>query len=116
MSENRVFATTLAKVHPRYLRKAERKGRTKEDVDRIVRWLTGCDEAGLQERLDREVDVETFFAETPRMHPNRALMQGVVCGVCVEELEDPLMREIRTLDERIGELARGKAMEPILRK
>ena len=116
MSTHRIFAMPFAKVYPMYVQKAERKQRTKDEVDRVIGWLTGYDEAGLQRQLDRAVDIETFFAEAPAMHPNCALITGVVCGVRVEDVEDPLMRKIRWLDKLVDELAKGKAMEKILRK
>lgn len=99
-----------------YVQKAERKNRTKDEVDRIICWLTGYDEATLRQQISREVDFETFFAEAPAIHPNSALIKGVVCGVRVEEVEDPLMQKIRWLDKLIDELAKGKAMEKILRE
>jgi len=116
MTKNRVFAMTFASVYPHYVQKAERKGRTKHEVDEIIRWLTGYDPAGLREQLERGNDFETFFAQAPRMHPNCSLIKGVVCGVRVEDVEEPLMQKIRYLDKLIDELARGKAMEKILRK
>ncbi len=106
----------FASVYPMYVQKAERKGRTKAEVDQIIRWLTGYDEAGLQRQLESRVDFETFFAQAPAFHPNGALIKGVVCGVRVEEVEDPLMRKIRYLDKLIDELARGRPMEKILRQ
>lgn len=115
MSAHRVFAMQFAKVHPLYVRKAERKGRTRAEVDQIICWLTGYDQAGLQRQIDLGHDFETFFAEAPAMHPNAALITGVVCGVRVEEIGDPLMQKIRYLDKLIDELARGKAMDKILR-
>jgi hypothetical protein len=115
MTEHRVFATAFSKIHPMYVQKAERKGRSGADVDRIICWLTGYDEAGLAEQLRRNVDVATFFAQAPAIHPNASLVTGVVCGVRVEAVEDPLMRKIRCLDKLIDELAKGKAMEKILR-
>jgi len=99
-----------------YVQKAERKGRTKEEVDQIIRWLTGYDQPGLDWQIERQNDFETFFAEAPALHPNSSLIKGVVCGVRVENVEEPLMRKIRYLDKLIDELARGKAMEKILRK
>lgn len=98
-----------------YVQKAEKKGRTKEEVDQCILWLTGYDQAGLEEQLEKENDFSTFFAQAPRMNPNVSLIKGVVCGVRVEEVEDPLMRKIRYLDKLIDELARGKALEKILR-
>lgn len=115
MSTHRVFAMPFAKVYPLYVQKAERKGRTKAEVDEIISWLTGYDRAGLQRQIDLGHDFETFFAEAPAMHPNTALITGVVCGVRVEEIDDPLMQRIRYLDKLIDELARGKAMDTILR-
>ncbi len=106
----------FAKVYPMYVQKAERKNRTKADVDRIICWLTGYDAAGLQRQIKQENDVATFFAQAPAMHPNCALIKGVVCGVRVEEVEDPLMQKIRYLDKLVDELAKGKAMEKILRQ
>ena len=116
MDKNRVFAIKFAKVYPMYVQKAERKNRTKEEVDQIICWLTGYDRAGLQEQIEQENDFETFFAEAPRLHPDSALIKGVVCGVRVEEIEDPLMRKLRYLDKLIDELAKGKPMEKILRQ
>ncbi|MDR7272649.1 hypothetical protein J2X20_005332 [Pelomonas saccharophila] len=116
MAGHRIFATPFAKVYPLYLRKAEAKGRSKGEVDRIIHWLTGYDEAGLQRQLDSGADFETFFAEAPALNPDAALIKGVVCGVRVEEIEDPLMRKLRYLDKLIDELAKGKAMEKILRR
>lgn len=115
MQAQRVFAMPFAKVYPMYVQKAERKNRTKEEVDQIIRWLTGYDQAGLQRQIERQADFETFFAQAPLMHPNSALIKGVVCGVRVEDVEDPLMRKIRYLDKLIDELAKGKKMEKILR-
>ena len=108
-------AMTFAKVYPLYVQKAQRKNRTKEEVDQIICWLTGYDRAGLRRQIEQENDLETFFAQSPGFHPNSALIKGVVCGVRVEEVEDPLMRKIRYLDKLIDELAKGKKMEKILR-
>ncbi|MEW6581405.1 MAG: DUF2200 domain-containing protein [Actinomycetota bacterium] len=116
MPQHRVFAMKFAKVYPLYVQKAERKGRTKDEVDRIIRWLTGYDPAGLRDQIRRETDLATFFAEAPASNPDASLITGVVCGVRVEAVEDPLMRRIRSLDKLIDELARGKAMEKILRR
>ncbi len=116
MTRHRIFSMAFAKVYPLYIQKAERKGRTKAEVDRIICWLTGYDQAGLAEQIELEHDFETFFAQAPAMHPNRSFIKGVVCGVRVEEVEDPLMKEIRYLDKLIDELAKGKAMEKILRQ
>lgn len=106
---------SFASVYPHYVAKAEKKGRSKSEVDEIVQWLTGYDEAGMSRVMQEQTDFETFFAEAPALNPNRALIKGVVCGVRVEEVEDPLMREIRYLDKLIDELAKGKAMAKILR-
>ncbi|UTT43440.1 DUF2200 domain-containing protein [Exiguobacterium aurantiacum] len=112
---HRIYTTSFASVYPLYVAKAERKGRTKDEVDTIIRWLTGYDEAGLEQQLAAEVDFDTFFATAPHMNEDRALIKGVVCGVRVENVEEPLMREIRYLDKLIDELAKGKAMAKILR-
>jgi hypothetical protein len=115
MTAHRIFTTPFAKVYPMYVQKAQRKGRTQAEVDAIVCWLTGYDAKGLSAQLEAQADFATFFAQAPRMHPNTALITGVVCGVRVEEVEDPLMQKIRWLDKLVDELARGKAMEKILR-
>lgn len=115
MSQHRIFATAFAKVYPMYVQKAERKHRTKEDVDHIICWLTGYDPAGLHRQIELGTDFQTFFAQAPAFHPNSALIKGVVCGVRVEDVDDPLMKKIRQLDKLIDELAKGKAMEKILR-
>jgi hypothetical protein len=116
MGRIHIFATTFAKVYPLYVQKAERKNRTKEEVDQIISWLTGYDRAGLQQQIELEHDFEKFFAEAPAFHPNSSLIKGVVCGVRVEEIDDPLMQKIRYLDKLIDELAKGKSMEKILRQ
>ena len=116
MLRHRIFSTKFSSVYPLYVQKAQRKGRTQEEVDRIICWLTGYSEAGLQQQLQRQSDFETFFARAPAIHPNSSLIKGVVCGVRVEEIEDPLMRKIRYLDKLIDELAKGKSMENILRQ
>ena len=116
MPGHRIFATPFAAVYPLYVQKATRKGRTKEEVDRVICWLTGYDLAGLQEQIDLKADFAAFFGRAPGMHPNSALITGVVCGVRVEEVEDPLMRKIRQLDKLVDELARGKALDKVLRK
>lgn len=116
MAKHRIFATAFGKVYPMYVQKAERKNRTKEEVDQIICWLTGYDKVGLHQQIERETDFETFFAKAPAMHPNTSLIKGVVCGVRVEEIDDPLMQKIRYLDKLIDELAKGKALEKILRE
>ena len=116
MLKKNVFAIKFAKLYPLYVLKAESKKRTKAEVDKIICWLTGYDQTGLQRQIEQENDLETFFAQSPRIHPNSALIKGVVCGVRVEEIEDPLMRKIRYLDKLIDELAKGKTMEKILRQ
>jgi hypothetical protein len=115
MQKHRIYTTSVASVYPLYVAKAERKGRSREEVDQIICWLTGYGPDGLQRQLKGEVDFETFFADAPQPNPSRALIKGVVCGVRVEEIEEPTMREIRYLDKLIDELARGKPMEKILR-
>jgi len=116
MARHQVFAMKFAKVYPMYVAKAERKNRTREEVDQIICWLTGYDQAGLRQQIEQENDIETFFARAPAIHPNSSLIKGVVCGVRVEEIEDPLMRNVRYLDKLIDELAKGKTMEKILRR
>ena len=116
MTRHSIFGMAFAKVYPMYVQKAQRKGRTKEEVDQIICWLTGYDQAGLQQQIDQASDFETFFAQAPAMNPNTALIKGVVCGVRVEEIDDPLMRQIRYLDKLIDELAKGKKMDKILRE
>ena len=116
MSKHRIFTTAFASVYPHYIQKAERKNRTKEEVDQIICWLTGYDQEGLQKQIEQEKDFETFFDQAPSLHPNVTLIKGVVCGVRVEEVEDPLMQKIRYLDKLIDELAKGKKMEKILRQ
>jgi hypothetical protein len=115
MSDHRIFTTRVASVYPHYVSKAEKKGRTKHEVDRIICWLTGYGEGELQQRLGSGCDFRTFFAEAPAMNPNTSLITGVMCGVRVEEVEDPLMQQIRWLDKLVDELAKGKAMDKILR-
>ncbi len=107
---------SFASVYPLYVTKAEKKGRTKAEVDEIISWLTGYTHKGLEAALKKGIDFETFFAEAPKLNPTRALIKGVICGVQIEEITDPLMREIRYLDKLIDELAKGKTMEKILRK
>lgn len=115
MPKHSIFTMPFSKVYPLYIQKAERKNRTKAEVDQIICWLTGYDEAGLKQQIELENDFETFFAQAPAIHPNSSLIKGVVCGVRVEEVEDPLMQKIRYLDKLIDELAKGKSMEKILR-
>ena len=116
MSGHPVFSMSFAKVYPLQVQKAERKGRTKAEVDEVICWLTGYDADGLQSQIDKGVDLTTFYAEAPNMNPNRDLIKGVVCGIRVENVEDPLMKTIRQLDKLVDELAKGKAMEKILRR
>jgi hypothetical protein len=111
-----IFAITFAKVYPLYVQKAERKNRTKAEVDQIICWLTGYDQAGLKQQIKKENDLKTFFTQAPAIHPNCSLIKGVVCGIRVEDIEDRLMQNIRYLDKLIDELAKGKAMEKILRQ
>ena len=115
MAKNQIFQMPIAKLYPCYVQKAERKNRTKKEVDQIICWLTGYDDQGLRTQLESQNDVEAFFDQAPLLHPNSTLIKGVVCGVRVEEVEDPLMRKIRYLDKLIDELAKGKSMEKILR-
>ena len=114
MAKHRIFTTPFSKVHPLYVAKAERKKRTREEVDRVIGWLTGYDEAALRRQLAAEVDIETFFAQAPALNAKRFLLKGVICGVRIEEIEDPLMREIRHLDKLVDDLATGCPMEKIL--
>ena len=116
MAKHRIFTMPFSKVYPLYVQKAERKNRTKDEVDQIIRWLTGYDQAGLEKQISRNSDFETFFAQAPAIHPDSSLIKGVVCGVRVEEVQDPLMQKIRYLDKLIDELAKGKALEKILRR
>src|SRR5262245_35402520 len=112
----RVFAYKFSQIYPLYVQKAEGKKRTKAEVDQVICWLTGYDKKGLQKQLKQENDLRTFFAEAPAIHPNSSLIKGVICGVRVEEIDDPLMQKVRYLDKLIDELAKGKAMEKILRQ
>ncbi|HUL80507.1 MAG TPA: DUF2200 domain-containing protein [Gammaproteobacteria bacterium] len=116
MPKHRIFATKFASVYPLYVQKAERKSRTKKEVDQIICWLTGYSQAELRQQIEQESDFKTFFAQAPAIHPNTSLIKGVVCGVRLEEIEDPLMKNIRYLDKLIDELAKGKAIEKILRR
>lgn len=115
MAEHRIYTTSFASVYPLYVAKAEKKGRTKADVDQVIFWLTGYGEKDLQAQLDNCTDFESFFAQAPALNPSRTLIKGVICGVRVEDIEEPTMREIRYLDKLIDELARGKAMDKIMR-
>ena len=116
MTGHRIYTTSVASVYPHYVAKAERKGRTRADVDRIISWLTGYSQGELETQLEKRSDFQTFFAKAPGMNPARTLIKGVVCGIRVEDIEEPLMREIRYLDKLVDELAKGKAMEKILRQ
>lgn len=116
MTKHKIYTMSVAKVYPHYVTKAEKKGRTKAEVDEIIRWLTGYSQEGLEAQLEKQTDFETFFVEAPRLNPSRNLIKGVICGVRVEDIEEPIMQEIRYLDKLIDELAKGKAMEKILRK
>ena len=115
MSEHRIFTMRFSSVYPLYVQKAERKGRTREEVDRVICWLTGYSDEGLRQQLEKASDFRTFFAEAPAPHPNGGLIKGVVCGVRVEAIEDPLMQKIRYLDKLVDELAKGRPLEKILR-
>jgi hypothetical protein len=116
MAKHRIFTTSFASVYPVYVAKAEKEGRTKTEVDQVISWLTGYGQKELETQLKKQTDFETFFAKAPRMNPSRTLIKGVICGVRVEEIEEPTMREIRYLDKLIDELACGKAMDKVLRK
>ena len=115
MSNERVFAMSFASVYPHYLRKAETKGRTKDELDEVIRWLTGYTKAGLAKQIEKRTSFREFFEKAPKFNPNASLIKGVVCGIRVEEIEDPLMQKIRYLDKLIDELAKGKKIEKILR-
>lgn len=114
MATHKIYKMSFSSVYPHYVTKAEKKARTKQEVDEIIRWLTGYTQAELEKQLEKQTDFETFFAEAPHLNPSRTLIKGVICGVRVEEIEEPLMREIRYLDKLIDELAKGKTMEKIL--
>lgn len=116
MKKHRIYTMSFARVYPLYIAKAERKGRTKAEVDEVIRWLTGYSQKILEAELKKETDFETFFAQAPGMNPARALIKGLICGVRVEDIKEPTMQEIRYLDKLIDELAKGKAMEKVLRK
>jgi hypothetical protein len=115
MAKHRIYTTPFAGVYPHYVTKVEKKGRTREELDRVICWLTGYSREQLADRLERKTDFETFFGEAPGYHPNAGKVTGVICGVRIEEIEDPLMRKIRVLDKLVDELARGRAMEKVLR-
>jgi len=116
MAKHRIYTTSFASVYPLYVAKAEKKGRTKTEVDQVISWLTGYRQNELEAQLEKQTDFETFFAEAPKINPSRVLIKGVVCGVRVEDIKEPTMREIRYLDKLIDELAQGKTMDKILRK
>lgn len=116
MTKPRIYTMSFASVYPHYVAKAEKKGRTKAEVDEIIRWLTGYNQEGLASQIERQTDFEAFFAAAPRLNPSRKSIKGVVCGVRVEDIEEPLMQEIRYMDKLIDELAKGKSMEKIFRE
>jgi hypothetical protein len=116
MTKHRIYSMSFAKVYPLYVAKAEKKGRTKTEVDEIVRWLTGYSQKKLEAQLEKQTDFETFFAKAPKPNSSRTLIKGVICGIRVEDIKEPTMREIRYLDKLVDELAKGRAMEKILRK
>ena len=116
MAKHRIYTISFASVYPHYITKAEKKGRTKAEVDQIICWLTGYSQQGLEAQLEKQTDIETFIAEAPEPNPSRTLIKGLICGIRVEDIEETTMREIRYLDKMIDELAKGKAMETILRK
>ena len=116
MAKHRIYTMSFARVYPLYIAKAERKGRTKAEVDQVISWLTGYGKKQLETQLQKQTDFETFFAKAPKINPSRALIKGVVCGVRVEDIKEPTMREIRYMDKLIDKLAQGKTMEKILRK
>lgn len=116
MTKHRIYTMSFARVYPEYVAKAEKKGRTKAEVDEIIRWLTGYSQQALEAQLEKQTDIETFLAEAPQPNPSRVLIKGVICGIRVEDIQEPTMQEIRYLDKLIDELAKGKTMEKILRK
>lgn len=116
MNNPRIYTMTFASVYPLYIKKVEKKGRTKAEVDQVIMWLTGYSESQLQDQINKQSTFEQFFAQAPKMNPNRSLITGLICGIRVEDIQEPLMKEIRYLDKLIDELARGKVMEKILRK
>ncbi|WP_345240917.1 DUF2200 domain-containing protein [Pontibacillus salipaludis] len=115
MTKHKIYTMSFASVYPHYVKKAEKKGRTKSEVDEIIRWLTGYNQEKLEAQLEKQTDFETFFEEAPELNPSRTMIKGVICGVRVEEIEEPTMQEIRYLDKLVDELAKGKAMDKILR-
>ena len=115
MKKHRIYTISVGSVYPHYIAKVEKKGRTKAELDEVVRWLTGYDQEELEARLEDKTDLETFFAEAPELNPSRSLIKGVICGIRVEDIEEPTMREIRCMDKLVDELAKGKSMEKILR-
>lgn len=115
-TRKRIYAMTFASVYPLYVAKVERKSRTKKDVDEVIHWLTGYTQKGIEAQIKKQTTFETFFAKAPKLNPLRKLITGVICGVRIEEIKDPLMREIRYLDKLVDEIAKGRAMEKILRK
>lgn len=116
MAKHRIYTTSFASVYPLYVAKAEKKGRSKAEIDQIISWLTGYGQKELENELEKQTDFETFFAHAPKINPSRSLIKGVVCGIRVEDIKEPTMREIRYLDKLVDELARGKTMDKILRK
>lgn len=116
MAKHRIYTMSFASVYPLYVTKVKKKGRTQDEVDEVIRWLTGYTPKKLEAQIKKQVDFETFFDEAPKLNPSRSLIKGIICGVRIEDIEEPLMREIRYLDKLIDELAKGKAMEKILRK
>jgi hypothetical protein len=116
MDYTRVFKIIFASVYPHYITKVEKKGRTREELDTVIRWLTGYTQQGLQKQIDKKVDLQTFFAEAPKLNPNASKITGIICGYRVEEIEDKLMQKIRYMDKLVDEVAKGKKMESILRK
>ncbi len=116
MKKHRIYSTSFASIYPLYIAKVEKKGRTKSEVDEVIRWLTGYSQEALDAQLEKQTDLETFIAETPQLNPSRSLIKGTVCGVRVEDIEEPTMQVIRYMDKLIDELAKGKQMAKILRK
>lgn len=116
MDNNRVYKMSFASIYPHYITKAEKKGRTKEELDEVIRWLTGYTQKQLEAQIEKKTDFENFFGKAPKLNPSRTLITGLICGIRVEEIKEPLMKEIRYLDKLVDELAKGKTMEKILRK